>query len=215
MLYFPSQPFGEIHMIQLKKRPGSGESKGFGFIRFVDKEVEKKVNSLIFRPKNNWTIAKNTELNWKYVIRCSCRGTWSMDAGVTSKFLKARRERSLKLPESVSKFPELVTPYSGSISGLKQGQSSAQDICGENHREPHQRGHQGFHHLQWIRFSGPNHMLFSGPLWDLWDSDWCVHPGALQTLLLCSVQWVQGGSEPSWKGALNQGLKRSLLWKVL
>ena len=30
-------------MIQLKKRPGSGESKGFGFIRFVDKEVEKKV----------------------------------------------------------------------------------------------------------------------------------------------------------------------------
>ena len=37
------EPFGEIHMIQLKKRPGSGESKGFGFIRFVDKEVEKKV----------------------------------------------------------------------------------------------------------------------------------------------------------------------------
>ena len=32
-------------MIQLKKRPGSGESKGFGFIRFVDKEVEKKVRS--------------------------------------------------------------------------------------------------------------------------------------------------------------------------
>ena len=42
--FFP-QPFGEIHMIQLKKRPGSGESKGFGFIRFVDKEVEKKVRS--------------------------------------------------------------------------------------------------------------------------------------------------------------------------
>ena len=42
MRFFP-QPFGEIHMIQLKKRPGSGESKGFGFIRFVDKEVEKKV----------------------------------------------------------------------------------------------------------------------------------------------------------------------------
>jgi len=37
------EPFGEIHMVQLKKRPGSGESKGFGFIRFVDKEVEKKV----------------------------------------------------------------------------------------------------------------------------------------------------------------------------
>ena len=52
-------------MIQLKKRPGSGESKGFGFIRFVDKEVEKKVNSLIFRPKNNLTIAKNTELKLK------------------------------------------------------------------------------------------------------------------------------------------------------
>ena len=33
-------------MIQLKKRPGSGESKGFGFIRFVDKEVEKKVRHL-------------------------------------------------------------------------------------------------------------------------------------------------------------------------
>merc|ERR1719447_692244 len=30
-------------MVQLKKRPGSGESKGFGFIRFVDKEAEKKV----------------------------------------------------------------------------------------------------------------------------------------------------------------------------
>ena len=59
------EPFGEIMMIQLKKRPGSGESKGFGFIRlqsciynarftiicnvtvtvtrFVDKDVEKKV----------------------------------------------------------------------------------------------------------------------------------------------------------------------------
>ena len=33
-------------MIQLKKRPGSGESKGFGFIRFVDKEVEKKVRGV-------------------------------------------------------------------------------------------------------------------------------------------------------------------------
>ena len=41
------QPFGEIHMVQLKKRPGSGESKGFGFIRFVDKEVEKKVEVII------------------------------------------------------------------------------------------------------------------------------------------------------------------------
>ena len=46
--HFLPQPFGEIHMIQLKKRPGSGESKGFGFIRFVDKEVEKKVRSVFF-----------------------------------------------------------------------------------------------------------------------------------------------------------------------
>ena len=38
------EPFGEILMIQLKKRPGSGESKGFGFIRFADKEVEKKAS---------------------------------------------------------------------------------------------------------------------------------------------------------------------------
>ena len=45
MRFFP-QPFGEIHMNQLKKRPGSGESKGFGFIRFVDKEVEKKVRGV-------------------------------------------------------------------------------------------------------------------------------------------------------------------------
>lgn len=37
------EPFGEILMIQLKKKPGSGESKGFAFIRFADKEVEKKV----------------------------------------------------------------------------------------------------------------------------------------------------------------------------
>jgi len=37
------EPFGEIMMIQLKKRPGSGESKGFGFIKFSDKDVEKKV----------------------------------------------------------------------------------------------------------------------------------------------------------------------------
>ena len=37
------EPFGEIMMIQLKKRPGSGESKGFAFIRFTEKEVEKKV----------------------------------------------------------------------------------------------------------------------------------------------------------------------------
>jgi len=37
------EPFGEISMVQLKKRPGTGESKGFAFIRFADKEVEKKV----------------------------------------------------------------------------------------------------------------------------------------------------------------------------
>ena len=37
------EPFGEILMVQPKKRPGSGESKGFAFIRFADKEVEKKV----------------------------------------------------------------------------------------------------------------------------------------------------------------------------
>ena len=30
-------------MVQLKKRPGTGESKGFAFIKFADKEVEKKV----------------------------------------------------------------------------------------------------------------------------------------------------------------------------
>lgn len=35
--------FGEILMVQLKKSPGSGESKGYAFIRFVEKEVEKKV----------------------------------------------------------------------------------------------------------------------------------------------------------------------------
>ena len=37
------EQFGEILMVQLKKRPGSGESKGFAFIRFADKDVEKKV----------------------------------------------------------------------------------------------------------------------------------------------------------------------------
>ena len=42
---FVCQPFGEIVMIQLKKRPGTGESKGFGFIKFADKEVEKKVKA--------------------------------------------------------------------------------------------------------------------------------------------------------------------------
>ena len=40
------EPFGEIMMIQLKKRPGSGESKGFAFIRFTEKEVEKKVKKI-------------------------------------------------------------------------------------------------------------------------------------------------------------------------
>jgi len=37
------EPFGEILSIQLKRKPLTGESKGFGFIRFADKEVEKKV----------------------------------------------------------------------------------------------------------------------------------------------------------------------------
>ena len=37
------EPFGEIMMVQLKIRPGSGESKGFAFIRFAEKDVEKKV----------------------------------------------------------------------------------------------------------------------------------------------------------------------------
>ncbi len=35
--------YGEVLMVLLKTKPGSGESKGFGFIRFADKEVEKKV----------------------------------------------------------------------------------------------------------------------------------------------------------------------------
>jgi len=37
------EPFGAVLMVQLKKRPGTGESKGFAFIRFADKETEKKV----------------------------------------------------------------------------------------------------------------------------------------------------------------------------
>ncbi len=36
--------YGEVLMVLLKTKPGSGESKGFGFIRFADKEVEKKVS---------------------------------------------------------------------------------------------------------------------------------------------------------------------------
>ena len=41
------EPFGAVLMVQLKKRPGTGESKGFAFIRFADKETEKKVVSKI------------------------------------------------------------------------------------------------------------------------------------------------------------------------
>lgn len=37
------EQFGEILMVQLKKRPGSGESEGFAFIKFADKHVEKRV----------------------------------------------------------------------------------------------------------------------------------------------------------------------------
>ena len=32
-------------MVLLKTKPGTGESKGFGFIKFADKEVEKKVRA--------------------------------------------------------------------------------------------------------------------------------------------------------------------------
>ena len=34
--------FGEIVRVQLRRRQCSGKSKGFGFIQFADKEVEKK-----------------------------------------------------------------------------------------------------------------------------------------------------------------------------
>lgn len=37
------EDFGEVLMVQLKKRPNSGESRGYGFIRFADKDVEEKV----------------------------------------------------------------------------------------------------------------------------------------------------------------------------
>lgn len=37
------EEFGEVLMVQLKKRPGTGESRGYGFVRFADKEVEEKV----------------------------------------------------------------------------------------------------------------------------------------------------------------------------
>jgi hypothetical protein len=44
-------------MVLLKTKPGSGESKGFGFIRFADKEVEKKVKvtfAILFSKKLNF-----------------------------------------------------------------------------------------------------------------------------------------------------------------
>merc|ERR1719427_293786 len=37
------EPFGHLCMIQLKRKPGTGDSKGFGFIRFTEKEAEQKV----------------------------------------------------------------------------------------------------------------------------------------------------------------------------
>lgn len=37
------EEFGEVLMVQLKKRPNTGESRGYAFIRFTEKEVEDKV----------------------------------------------------------------------------------------------------------------------------------------------------------------------------
>lgn len=37
------EEFGDVLMVQLKKKPNSDESRGYAFIRFVEKEVEEKV----------------------------------------------------------------------------------------------------------------------------------------------------------------------------
>lgn len=37
------EAFGEVTWCQIKTKPGTDESKGFGFVKFAEKEVEKKV----------------------------------------------------------------------------------------------------------------------------------------------------------------------------
>jgi len=54
------EPFGEVEMVELKKKP-NGESKGFGFIKFVDKAVEKRVLMQRHMIANRWVELKIPE----------------------------------------------------------------------------------------------------------------------------------------------------------
>jgi len=54
------EPFGEVAMVDLKKKP-NGESKGFGFIKFVDKAVEKRVLMQRHMIANRWVELKIPE----------------------------------------------------------------------------------------------------------------------------------------------------------
>ena len=112
-------------MIQLKKRPGSGESKGFGFIRFVDKEVEKKVRSLFFhfssRDKGTLKIDMINNIFQVLLQRHMIDGRWC-----DIKIPESQERRVCKSISPNLRWPESLSAWNSPllimvISGLKQG----------------------------------------------------------------------------------------------
>jgi len=67
------EPFGEIVMVQLKKKH-NGESKGFGFIKFADKDVERRVLMQRHMIDNRWVELKVPDsAEGKSRVQTSCK----------------------------------------------------------------------------------------------------------------------------------------------
>nr|XP_027201214.1 TAR DNA-binding protein 43-like [Dermatophagoides pteronyssinus] len=128
------QQFGELIMAQVKKHPKTGESKGFGFIRFADYENQAKV------------ISKRHLIDGRY---CDVRVPMSKDGfsndhriqEAIQKIFIGRLTEAIQyddLKEYFSKYGEISDifipkPFRGFAFVTFRELDIAQSLCGEDH----------------------------------------------------------------------------------
>lgn len=127
------EQFGELVMAQVKRDPRTGDSKGFGFIRFVDQENQSKV------------ILKRHSIGGRF---CDVRVPMSKDGfgeyrnlEVSKKIFIGRLTEAINyddLKEYFSKYGEIADifipkPFRGFAFVTFRELDIAQSLCGEDH----------------------------------------------------------------------------------
>ncbi|KAH9490002.1 hypothetical protein Btru_036231 [Bulinus truncatus] len=67
------QQFGELLMVQVKKDPKSGQSKGFGFVRFAEYESQVKCMSQRHMIDGRWCDVRIPNSKVSHVLQLSCK----------------------------------------------------------------------------------------------------------------------------------------------